>query len=306
MKVFQGASKIKGPLRNVVMTIGNFDGVHTGHAAILKKVTVAAKKLKGTSLVYTFEPHPAKAVSPLSSLKLIQTREQKLSQLKKRGIDCVVIEPFNPKFASTSPAAFFEKVIQKKIAPVKIIVGYDLTFGKRRAGTIKTLERLCKKNRITLEVVPVQLSRETIVSSTQIRNFVSTGKIKEANRLLGRTFSLTGKVVRGFGRGARMGIPTANIVSNNELIPAAGVYATMVSGHPAVTNIGFNPTFGGNPLSIETHIIGFKKNIYGKTIEIEFFDRIRDEEKFSSPWELRLRIKDDIARAKKALKGIKK
>ena len=299
MKVFRGAAKISKKLKSPVLTIGNFDGVHTGHATILKKVVQSAKKVSGTPVVYTFSPHPAKAVSKVATLKLIQTEEQKLLALEKEKIGAVIVEPFSQKFSTMSPDDFFKKIIVGKIAPVKIIVGYDLTFGRHRKGTTETLQSLCEKHGIEFEVVPVQLSREIIISSTQIREFIEGGKIKEANKLLGRPFAISGPVIKGFGRGARMEIPTANISSENELIPAPGVYATKVQNHAAVTNIGFNPTFGGNPLSIETHILNFKKNLYGKKITVEFIDKIRNEAKFANPRLLKRQILKDIAAAKK-------
>ena len=302
MKIIEGSHNIKSLVKKPVLTIGNFDGVHLGHQMIFKKMAGAAKKIGGQSVVYTFEPHPSRAVAPDVCPRLIQTTDQKMKSIAEHKINICIIEPFTMTFSHLSPKKFFDKIILKKIAPSYIIVGYDLTFGRKRMGTLEVLESLCKSNRINLSVVGAKFLGGVLISSTQIRNYISTGLIDKANKMLGHPFALSGKVVHGRGLGETLGFHTANIEPDNELIPLKGVYITKTLGHTSVTNIGFNPTFGGKDLTVETHILNFSKKLYGKSIEIMFYKRLRDEIMFESPLLLAKQIEADIYEAKKYFK----
>ncbi len=299
MRQVLGSLHIKRKLARPVLTLGNFDGVHIGHQKILSKVAARAKKINGTPVLLTFSPHPVKAVAPEVSIKLIQTTEQKLASIKAAGIKAVILEPFTKKFAKMGPEEFFENVILKKIAPRQIIVGYDLTFGRRRTGSVELLEKLCAENGIKIDVVQPVFLHEVLISSTQIRLYLSRGDVEAANKLIGRPYAMEGKVIHGKGLGGELGIHTANLKPASDLILPTGIYITRTLGHVSVTDIGYNPTFGGNTLNIETHLIGFKKNIYGKKIEVEFFKRIRDEILFAGPHALKEQIKNDIEQAKR-------
>lgn len=299
MKVLQGSGPISAKIFKPVLTLGNFDGVHLGHRKIFKDVVSRAKKIGGSAVVYTYEPHPAKVVAPVSGLKLLQTKVQKLSALEDAGIDICILESFTKKFAMMSPKKFFDKIILRNIKPLEIVIGYDFTFGQKRAGTVELLEKLCVQNSIKFKLVGAKFCGNTLISSTQIRKFVSQGDMLGACKLLGRPYSIVGKVVKGRGIGRELGIHTANLKVLNELLPQPGVYATKVKERVAVTNIGFNPTFGGGSLSVETHIIGFKGTLYGKMIEVEFYKRLRDEKMFASIEALKEQIKSDIKEALK-------
>lgn len=287
----------------VVLTIGNFDGVHLGHQVILKKLVAAARKARGVAVAYTFDPHPVKTIAPKACPKLLQTEEQKLASLKKCGVDIVVIEPFTHEFARISPKRFFQSIILKRLKPEQMMIGYDLTFGKHRLGDTKSLEEMCGRAGILIDIIHPVFLGENLLSSTQVRSLVAAGNMETAAKMLSRPFALEGKVVRGLGIGKVLGFHTANIVPENELLPPEGVYITKTLGHVSVTNIGNNPTFGGRSLSIETHILNFHRKIYGRKIEVQFYKRLRDELTFGNPLDLKRQIESDINTAKRFFHG---
>lgn len=297
MKIIHGSSKIKTKIKRPVLTIGNFDGVHLGHQEIFKRVTTKTDKIHGTAVVYTFEPHPVRTVAPSASPKLLQTFKQKTSEIKACEIDLCIVEEFTQKFAKLSPEEFFEKIILKRIHPVHIVVGHDLTFGKHRLGTVELLEALCKKHGVGIDVVDAVFLHEILISSTQIRNFVAKGEVDMAGKLLGRPYAISGCVIKGRGIGKELGFHTANLDVENELVPLTGVYVTKTMDKFSVTNIGYNPTFGGTKISTETHILNFSQKLYGKKIEVMFYKRLRDEMTFENPSALKKQVNADIERA---------
>lgn len=306
MKIIHGSENFDASLSSPVLTIGNFDGVHLGHQAIFEQIVKRAKKIGGASVVYTFDPHPAKLVAPDVGLKLLQTTEQKISAISKCGVDVCIIEPFTKEFAHLEPQVFFNNIIFKRINPRRVVVGYDLTFGRHRQGTISLLRELCSRHEIVVDVVSEILLDETIISSTQIRNFIGTGHVDIAMQMLSRPFVVAGEVIHGRGLGNKLGFHTANLKVENEIVPKVGVYITKTLSHRSVTNIGFNPTFGGTEKTFETHILGFSKDIYGKKIDVEFFKRLRDERTFETPEALAKQIDKDIREANKYFEGASK
>lgn len=298
MKTIKGSIHFKKTKRPVVITIGNFDGVHIGHQKIFKNVSQSAKKIRGISVVYTFSPHPVRAIAPNACPKMLQTQDQKLKTIEKYNVDICTVEPFTTSFSKLSPKDFFNKIILKRFSPSKIIVGYDLTFGRHRAGTIELLRKLCKDNGITFELVNAVFSHETLISSTRIRRLISDGNVELADKMLGHPYFISGTVVKGRGIGGVLGFHTANLKTVNELIPSDGVYLTKTLGHLSVTNIGPNPTFHGDETTIETHILNYFGNLVGKKIEVAFYKRLRGEIEFKSPIELKRQIKKDIIKAR--------
>ncbi|MBI2092880.1 MAG: bifunctional riboflavin kinase/FAD synthetase [Deltaproteobacteria bacterium] len=299
MKTIYGSGKLKCRIKRPILTIGNFDGIHLGHMEIFKRLVKAAKKVRGTSVVYTFAPHPAKSMVPDAPPLLLQTEKQKMGALACAKLDLCIIEPFTKSFSLLKADEFFGRIVLKRIKPVEIIAGHDLTFGRHRAGTVELLRELCLKHNIKFGIVKPFFRNETLISSTIIRKSLMSGDVETANKMLGRPYSLAGTVVKGRGLGAEIGFHTANLKTENELIPLRGVYITKTLAHISITNIGYNPTFGGGNLSIETHILNFNGLLYGKTIEIEFYKRLRDEKIFDSPLALSNQIKKDIANAKR-------
>ena len=288
MKVFYNIEDyIKVP--NAVVTIGTFDGVHRGHQEILKNMVNRAKELGGESVVVTFFPHPRQVLSNDSGIRFISTQEEKTRHLEALGIDNLIIIKFTKEFAAIPSEIFITDYLVKNIQPAVLIIGYDHHFGKGRTGDFEMLYELGKQHNFKVEKIKEQDVDNVAVSSTKIRHFLENGDIKNANKLLGYEFSYTGKVVHGQQVGHKMGYPTANIEVSEEfqLIEHQGVYATFVEfdekPYPSMTYIGKRPTLHDNrPQSIETHIIGFDKNLYGKEIKIRFVDFVRDDEKFDN------------------------
>ncbi|MBI4412169.1 MAG: bifunctional riboflavin kinase/FAD synthetase [Deltaproteobacteria bacterium] len=302
MKVFTSSRAARAFCKKgTALAIGNYDGIHQGHRFILGLLAREAEKRDVPAVVYTFDPHPVRVLAPNVAPPLINTRRQKIGLLGLCGVSATILEKFTPSFSRLSAEDFFQKILVDRLNPCFVIVGYDFTFGLRRQGNIETLERLCFQNRIDVKIVEPVLQKGTLVSSSLIRRYVREGRIAEATRGLARPYFIEGRIIRGKQRG--LGIPTANLKSENELIPREGVYATQTEigkkKLKSVTNIGFNPTFGNRTLSIETHILGLKKRLVGRQIRLYFIDRIRSEKKFRSPKELVRQIRKDISAAKR-------
>lgn len=291
-----------GASKAPVVTLGNFDGVHIGHRKIIGKVIERARELKCASVVYTFEPHPLKVVAPHRSPQLITDAEDKEETIADLGADYLVFARFTREFASKHPREFVEEVIVGGLKAAEVWVGSNFAFGKGRAGTVEYLSTLGKE--FGFRVIGVRPVRKAgdIVSSSRIRALVREGDVKKAALLLGRNFSIKGKVVRGSAIGRSLGFPTANIKVRSELIPSNGVYAARARvdgrGYDALVNIGVAPTFGKRGTGVEAHILGFKKDIYGKDVRLFFLERLRDEQRFPSEEALVRQIKRDILRAR--------
>ncbi|MCL4542623.1 MAG: bifunctional riboflavin kinase/FAD synthetase [Deltaproteobacteria bacterium] len=284
--------------KNSVITIGSFDGIHLGHRKLMELAKSLALKLNLPSVVLTFHPHPLKVLHPEEKIHLITTFQKKIELIRAIGIDYLIYITFTPRFASMTPEDFIENVIVKKLNPVKIIVGHDFGFGIGKSGNIALLGKLANKLNFDLVVVgPVKMSNK-IVSSTLIRRLVLSGRVCAVKRFLGRHYSVHGKVVKGSGRGKKLGFPTSNIIPEEELFPKDGVYATLVKidneFHDSVTNVGSNPTFNEEIRRIETYIFNFDKDLYGKEIEVFFVARLRPEIKFDNAAQLESRIRKDI------------
>ena len=287
------------------MTIGNFDGVHVGHQHILKRLVSAAAKKNLKSVVLTFSPHPIQFLVPQIAPKLISTIEQKLELLFSFEVDCVVLQKFDATFAKISPEDFFKIHLLRNLSTRFIKVGHDFTFGEKRRGTTETLEHLAKKNQVDVSIISAQMVDNMLVSSTLVRKLIASGELSMAGKLLGRAFFIDGNVVRGQQRGGSLGIHTANLTTQNELLPADGVYATVIEVNgkkwQGATNIGFNPTFGNTARSIEAHLFDFDGDLYGQNLRVHFMQKLRDETKFASPEALVKQIVKDIVLAKRIL-----
>ncbi len=306
MSVITDLNELEKPLKNPVLTIGNFDGVHIGHLALFDRVKKIAGDIQGQSVVMTFEPHPIKVVKPGNGPPLITPVEQKLKLIAEAGIDVILCLPFNKEFAAISANDFVQELLVKKIGVKEIVVGYDYSFGAGRQGDIEFLRKMGEVQDFKVHVVePIHLN-STLVSSTSIRNLVKEGNLSEAKRLLGRDYQITGIVKTGMGRGSKiLGFPTANLTPVDELIPKKGVYAVKAyiydKEYNGVCNIGVNPTFGGTALSIETHVLDFSGDIVGEKFIIKFISRLREEKTFKSKDELAEQIKMDVIRARELL-----
>lgn len=299
MKIIRGLGDIpKRGLINPVLTLGNFDGVHLGHQAIFKQVVAWALNTGGSSVVFTFEPHPLKVLAPHRSPKLLSTFREKMEQIEAAGMDAVICARFTPEFASQNPDDFVREVLVDKIGAKAIFIGHDYAFGKDRQGDIPFLRAAGARYGFEVHVVdPVKVEGIT-VSSTKIRKLIMDGEVCLASKLLGRPYSIEGTVIPGHSRGREIGFPTANITTPNELPPKEGVYAVTVEVegklYKGAANIGANPTFGDETPSYETHIFDLSEDLYGKFLKMKFIKRVRDEVKFKSVEELVERIKKDV------------
>jgi riboflavin kinase/FMN adenylyltransferase len=306
MKIFKGYALLDKHYPNPVITLGNFDGVHKGHQKIFKKVKDLAQSLNGTSIVYTFNPHPLKVLNSENGPPLITTLIEKLKMMELCEIDIVICENFTKEFAEISPKDFVKEILVEKIGVKEIIIGNDYRFGKGREGDAKYIKKLGEEYGFNVSVIPTITLNETMVRSSVIRNLIKEGDIKKASELLGRNYMIGGEIIEGKKRGKVMGFPTANIKPEKELLPPIGIYAiwAFYQGNikPAVVNIGYNPTFQDETLSVEVYILDFNRAIYHHYLEISFVKKIRDEKKFSGPEELALQIKKDVEEAKEILK----
>jgi riboflavin kinase/FMN adenylyltransferase len=322
MKVIQGVRNLVTPFSSSILTVGNFDGVHLGHRELLHRVTTRAKAAKVPSVVMTFEPHPVKVLYPDRKLHRIFDFEDQRQQLEAAGIDALVVEPFSREFSQLTPDRYLQEWIYRPFSPLALIVGYDFNFGVGRQGSIELLRERAKEMGFQVDVVsPVKIhthtqnqnGEEILVSSTRIRQALEAGDVKLAKNLLGRLFYVQGIVEKGAGRGRTIGIPTANLRSSAEILPARGVYCAWAwargQRYKSMVNIGLNPTFNSieGPLSVEAHILDFPHagesgDLYGETVKLEFVERLREEKKFSSVNELVAQIHRDIERGAEILK----
>jgi len=306
MKRYFGSENIGEPFEKAVVALGNFDGVHLGHQYILHKTVEKAKARGGTSVVYTFDPHPVKILAPESCPLLIQTIPQRLSAIESLKIDVCIVEYFTHEFAKQRPDQFFERLLIGRLGATGIVIGYDFTFGFHRGGTVEIMERLGEKHNVDVTVVEARFVGDLLLSSTEIRHAISTGAVQQANKMLGRPYRIEGKVISGKGLGGYLGAHTANMELLNELLSENGVYITAThpdqkanAVRPSVTSIGFNPTFPGGPLSVETHLIDFDGNLLGKTIAVDFLEKMRNQIAFPSVEKLHEQIRRDIEKARR-------
>jgi len=288
-----------------VICIGNFDGVHIGHQAILNRLTKAAKKRNCPAIAVSFEPHPGKVLYPKKAPKIIKTGKQKRDLLRQSGIDFYYVINFTPSFAKTEAEDFIKNIIFNILNAKEIFVGENFAFSKNRKGNVIFLESLEKKYNYKTHAVESVKFKEEVISSTKIRQMLEDGDVKTASKLLGRFYYLEGIIVRGKQLGKKLGYPTANISSANEMVPHLGVYATYTiinnKKYKSITNIGKKPTFGGNEIIIETHIFDFNRDVYGELIQIQFVSFIRPEIKFENINILVENIKNDCVKAKEIL-----
>jgi len=306
MLIYQDLNPDHHQFRQPVITIGNFDGVHLGHQTIFRLVIERARAFQGESVVLTFDPHPLKVMRPDLQLPLLTTKAQKLRLLSNLGLDVVVVQPFTREFAAMPAREFINDYLCGRMHIKEVVVGHDYCFGHNREGNIALLQEMGAEKGFSVLVVDAIQINHTVVSSTSIRNLVRDGNMEEANRLLGRPYEVTGVVIRGHGRGARLlGIPTANLKPDNDLLPASGIYAVRVTVagqiYPAVANIGTCPTFQNNELSLEVHIFDFDQEIYHHELSVEFVARLREEQHFPGIPELVAQIKADIQKARQIL-----
>ena len=281
--------------------LGNFDGVHLGHVALVGEALAAAGASGATPVALTFDPHPSRVLSPDRAPSTLMTAAQKAEALAALGVGAVVVVPFTVELASLSPLEFAREVLVGRLGASCVVVGEHFRFGRGRSGDLKALRALGRELGFAVRGVSPVLCQGLPISSTRIREAVARGDVGSAREMLGRPYSIDGDVGRGDGRGRSLGVPTANLEPRNELLPRRGVYAGRCrSGGrewPAVANVGYRPTFGSGALVVEAHLIGFQGNLYGSSLRLAFLERLRDERAFPDAAALRAQIRSDVERA---------
>ncbi|MCX7769445.1 MAG: bifunctional riboflavin kinase/FAD synthetase [Proteobacteria bacterium] len=305
MKIFTDFDSI-GFINKPVVTIGNFDGVHRGHQSLIKNVIEQKNKINGTACVITFYPHPLTVINPYVKIEQITPIDDKLKILERLGIDVTILIKFDDSFSSMSAEEFVKKIIWEKLSTNVVIVGYDFAFGKNKEGNRDFFKKMGDELGFEVKIIEPVYEDDIIISSTKIRSFLKEGKIKEAEKFLGRPYVLKGMVTKGKKIGRLIGFPTANLLIIDYLIPRHGVYAAYTyidnNKYRAVLNIGPAVTFNIDQVSFEVHILDFEGDIYGKEVVVEFVERLRGVEKFKDIEMLKEQIKKDIERAKEILK----
>ncbi|EKS08923.1 riboflavin biosynthesis protein RibF [Leptospira santarosai str. JET] len=290
-----------------VVTLGNFDGIHLGHQALLDRVMQVSQKTGLASCVVTYDPNPAIVLGKKPEMKSLMTFADKEKWIRQKGIDFLVVLPFNKELAEMSAESFLEEILLKQLKAKDIIIGFNHCFGKERRGNYELLKEYSKKLKYSVEKVDPIFLKEIKLSSSYVRTLISEGNVKEAARCLNRFYSVPGTVVGGHKRGKKIGFPTANVLPNADiLLPGIGVYAgfTTVAGieYSSMINIGRNPTFGENAVTLESNIFDFQENIYDEEIKIAFTEKIRNEIKFSSVENLIAQLRQDEISVRNILK----
>ncbi len=290
------------PGRRAVLTVGNFDGVHRGHQEILRKLRERAIQGGDVSAVLTFYPHPARVLRPAQAPALLMTLDQRLAAIEQMGIDAAFVLRFDPDLAKVTAEDFVERFLVQTMRAKSVLVGGNFRFGNRQAGDVALLAQLGARSDFEVVIEPPVIENGVVVSSTLIRSAVREGRVEDANRLLGRPFALAGEIRTGTGQGRKLVVPTLNLATENELLPANGVYATkvLVEGklYDAATNVGVRPTFDGARVTVESHLLDFSDNLTSGKMEVRFRARLREERKFPDPEALREQVLKDIEQAR--------
>jgi riboflavin kinase / FMN adenylyltransferase len=289
---------------NPVLALGNFDGLHRGHAKIIDRVRRRGGERGGTPAAMTFDPHPPRIVRPDKAPPLLMTTEQRLEALGRAGMQGVAVVRFTHEMSQWDPEMFVRTVLVEWLHVAEVWVGANFLFGHDRAGTFTVLRALGSRYGFRAEKIDAVRYKDFVVSRTRIRRLLTEGRVDEAGALLGHHYFIDGTVVHGAARGREIGFPTANLDTPNELLPPAGVYATTaaVNGieHPSVTNIGMRPTFGDvDRIHVETHLLDASRDLYGARIRLSFVQRLRDERAFADVDALRAQIDADCRAARR-------
>ncbi|GMT42510.1 MAG: riboflavin biosynthesis protein [bacterium] len=307
MKVGSSVEDLKGEFGCSIATIGNFDGVHSGHREILSRVKHKSDQLGCPSLLVTFDPHPSTVLYPSRSFALLTTLEKKLELIESCGIDAVLATRFTLAFSRKEPMSFVEDLLLP-LRVRELYVGHDFAFGAGRRGNVNELAREGKAHGFGVYEIDEVIGEGVRISSSLIRSLIAEGDVEKAARFMNRPHSVSGVVVKGDGRGKGMGFPTCNIGEPRETVPGPGIYATMTRYrdmlHGSATHVGVIPTFDVDVPGIETHIFDFNKEARGEEMEILFYKKLRDTVKFDSIEELKKQIHEDCMEAKRVLRNV--
>jgi len=312
MRVYRSLESVPPAFGPSVLTIGNFDGVHFGHRQILRRVVRMAREQGWKASVLTFDPHPTRVVAPERTPRLLSSPERRAELMAEENIEQVLILPFTREVAELSPEEFVRQIVVERLRARAVLVGENFRFGRRQAGNVRTLEQLGRELGFLTEVISTARCRGRTVSSSVIRQAIDAGRVALAARLLQHPYGIEGIVVKGHGVGAKQTVPTLNLETATEVIPARGVYLTRTrdvetgATWNSITNAGYRPTFGGDAqLSVESYLLDPLEGEPPKRIRVEFLCRVRDERKFETPEALRAQILKDVRVARSYFRRIK-
>lgn len=298
MEIIRSLEQLPAHYRHGAVSIGNFDGVHRGHAQLIDRLRALAHHVGGPAIVFTFDPHPVRILRPEMAPPPLTWTERKADLLAKQGVDVLIAYPATPQLLEMSHGAFFQSIIVHRLAAQAMVEGPNFLFGKDRLGNIEELTRLCRDAQVQLEIVTALRSSQEMVSSSRIRSLIREGAIDAAKQLLTEPYRIRGLVTHGDGRGAQLGFPTANVEGIDTLIPGPGVYGgraiASVGTFSAAIHVGPNPTFGDATLKVECHLLDFTGSLYGQPLEVEFHTRVRDVCRFDSVEQLLQQIQSDV------------
>lgn len=307
--VLDGVEALEAPLEGSVVTLGAFDGVHLGHQALIRAASKAARAHAVPAVGFTFHPHPARIFAPHRAPPLLMPLDERTRTMRAFGLDTVVVQPFDRAFAEVSADDFVADYLVAKLAPRAVVVGFNFSYGKGAKGRVEHLRAAGARHGFDVRVVePVRVG-DVVCSSTLVRERLSAGDVDGVAELLGRPHRIRGEVVAGEARGRVLGFPTANVATDAELLPEAGVYATWAriedeaEWRPSVTNIGRRPTFDGGDVSVEAHLLDFAGDLYGRTLHVELVARLRDERRFDGLEALKAQLARDVEAARRRLEG---
>ena len=286
-----------------VLALGNFDGLHRGHLKIIERVKRGAAEHGGTPMAMTFDPHPPRVVRPDKAPPLLMTKQQRLDALHAAGVRCVAVVRFTRELSQWDPERFVRTVLVDWLRVSEVWVGANFLFGYGRSGNFSLLRVLGQRYGFRADKIDPVRYKDFVVSSTRVRRLVTEGRMDEAGALLGHHYYIDGAVVAGRQRGREIGFPTANLATDNELLPPYGVYATMMTidgaVHAGLTNVGVRPTFGETAVTVETHLLNYTGDLYGREVRLSFVQRLRDERRFEDVDALRAQIAADQRRAER-------
>ncbi len=303
MQLLRSLENLPSACRGGAVAIGNFDGVHRGHARIVEQLLANAREVGGPAVVFTFDPPPAMVLRPEAAPQPLTWIDRKAELLAALGVDAMIAYPTDEALLALSAEEFFERIVLDQLAARAMVEGPNFAFGRGRQGTIELLQALTADAQVRLDVVAPIWDSGEIVSSSRVRKLVANGNVEEAGRLLTAPYRIRGLVSHGAGRGAKIGFPTANLAGVDTLLPAQGVYAGTVDRDQrriaAAINVGPNPTFGEQAVKIEVHLVDFSGPLYGQTLEVDFLVRLRDIRPFADVAALKTQLAEDVAAAKR-------
>lgn len=303
MNLIRDLAALPDALRRGAVTIGNFDGVHRGHARIVERLLAQARRVGGPALVFTFDPHPVRLLRPSEAPPPLTWTDRKAELLVELGVDAMIAYPTDEALLQLEPRAFFDFIIRDRLDARAIVEGPNFHFGRHRQGNVESLRRFVDEAGLELEVVEPLKSDDEYVSSSRVRQLLAGGDVDAACAMLTRPYRIRGMVTHGAGRGAKLGFPTANVDAIDTLLPGLGVYAGIAHYDarrwPAAINVGSNPTFGEHALKVEVHLIGCHDQLYGQPLEVDFISRLRDIQPFPNVEALQAQLQRDVAEAQR-------